>query len=187
MRYNLTLVRMAIIKNSANNKCWRWLNTAMMVKDIHIWVSSNNVDEPRAYYIEWSKSEREKQIPYIKAYIWNLERWYWWNYLQSSNQDTGRRQWQPTPVLLPGKSHGRGSLVGCRLWGRKVGHDWSDLAAAAAIKTQTQKPDFWTWGWQEEGEGGIYGDSNMESYITICKTHSQWEFAVWLCCCCCCC
>ena len=23
----------------------------------------------------------------------------------------------PTPVLLPGKSHGRGSLVGCRLWG----------------------------------------------------------------------
>ena len=24
-----------------------------------------------------------------------------------------RRQWQPTPVLLPGKSHGRRSLVGC--------------------------------------------------------------------------
>ena len=40
-------------------------------------------------------------------------------------------QWQPTPVLLPGKSHGRRSLVGCRLWGRTVGHDWSDLAAAA--------------------------------------------------------
>ena len=29
-----------------------------------------------------------------------------------------RRQWHPTPVLLPGKSQGRGSLVGCRLWGR---------------------------------------------------------------------
>ena len=28
-----------------------------------------------------------------------------------------RRQWQPTPVLLPGKSQGQGSLVGCRLWG----------------------------------------------------------------------
>ena len=28
-----------------------------------------------------------------------------------------RRQWQPTPVFLPGKSHGWGSLVGCRLWG----------------------------------------------------------------------
>ena len=29
-----------------------------------------------------------------------------------------RRQWHPTPVLLPGKSHGRRSLVGCSLWGR---------------------------------------------------------------------
>ena len=28
-----------------------------------------------------------------------------------------RRQWHPTPVLLPGKSHGRRSLVGCRPWG----------------------------------------------------------------------
>ena len=29
-----------------------------------------------------------------------------------------RRQWHPTPVLLPGKSHGRRSLVGCSRWGR---------------------------------------------------------------------
>ena len=29
-----------------------------------------------------------------------------------------RRQWQPTPVLLPGKSHGQKNLVGCCLWGR---------------------------------------------------------------------
>jgi len=29
-----------------------------------------------------------------------------------------RRQWQPTPVFLPGESQGRGSLVGFRLWGR---------------------------------------------------------------------
>ena len=30
-----------------------------------------------------------------------------------------RRQWHPTPVLLPGKSHGRRSLVGCSPWGHK--------------------------------------------------------------------
>ena len=90
-------------------------------------------------------------------------------------------QWQPTPVLLPRKSHGRRSLVGCSPWGTKswarqsdftftfhfhalekemtshssilawripgteetsgllslgshrVGHDWSDLAAAASL------------------------------------------------------
>ena len=29
-----------------------------------------------------------------------------------------RRQWHPTPALLPGESQGWGSLVGCRLWGR---------------------------------------------------------------------
>ena len=29
----------------------------------------------------------------------------------------GRRQWHPTPVLLPRKPHGRGSLVGCSPWG----------------------------------------------------------------------
>ena len=28
-----------------------------------------------------------------------------------------RRTWQPTPVFLPGESQGRGSLVGCHLWG----------------------------------------------------------------------
>ena len=29
-----------------------------------------------------------------------------------------RRQWHPTPVLLPGESHGWRSLVGCSPWGR---------------------------------------------------------------------
>ena len=93
-----------------------------------------------------------------------------------------RRQWHPTPVLLPGKSHGWRSLEGCSPWSRwgsdtterlhfhfslscigegngnplqcsclenprdrgawwlpsmgsrRVGHDWSDLAAAAAAR-----------------------------------------------------
>ena len=34
-----------------------------------------------------------------------------------------RRKWQPTPMFLPGESQGRGSLVGCRLWG----HTKSDM------------------------------------------------------------
>ena len=34
-----------------------------------------------------------------------------------------RRKWQPTTVLLPGKSHGRRSLVGYSLRGCRVGHD----------------------------------------------------------------
>ena len=41
-----------------------------------------------------------------------------------------RRKRQPTPVFLPGESQGWRSLVGCRLWGRRVEHDWNNLAAA---------------------------------------------------------
>ena len=45
-----------------------------------------------------------------------------------------RRKWKPTPVFLPGESQGRGSLVGFPSMGpHRVGHDWSDLAAAAAV------------------------------------------------------
>ena len=36
-----------------------------------------------------------------------------------------RREWQPTSVFLPGESQGRGSLVGCRLWGRT--QSWTRL------------------------------------------------------------
>jgi len=42
-----------------------------------------------------------------------------------------RREWQPTPVFLPGESQGQGGLVGCCLWDCRVGHD---LAAAAATE-----------------------------------------------------
>ena len=38
-----------------------------------------------------------------------------------------------------------------------------------------------TYGHGERGrEGEMYGESNMETYITICKADSQWEFAVCL-------
>ena len=37
--------------------------------------------------------------------------------LGSSPEGEWRRQWYPTPVFLPGESHGRRSLVGRRLWG----------------------------------------------------------------------
>ena len=45
-----------------------------------------------------------------------------------------RRKWQPTPVFLPGESQGRGSLVGCRLWG----HTESDTTEATS---QQQRRD----------------------------------------------
>ena len=49
-----------------------------------------------------------------------------------------RRKWQPTPVFLPGESQGRGSLVGCRLWG----HTESDMTEAT--QQQEQQHDCFT-------------------------------------------
>ena len=43
------------------------------------------------------------------------------------------RKWQPTPVLLPGKSCGQRSVVGYSPWGRK------ESSKAAGYKTNTQK------------------------------------------------
>ena len=62
------------------------------------------MDGPRNCHTEWNKSERAKQISYINAYMWNLEKWYTWSCLQNRNRDTdpenkhidtkrGRGQW----------------------------------------------------------------------------------------------
>ena len=52
----------------------RWMDKEVVVhtyngvpvtyKKEHTWISSNEVDEPGAYYTEWNKSEREKQMSY---------------------------------------------------------------------------------------------------------------------------
>ena len=46
-----------------------------------------------------------------------------------------RRKWHPTPVFLPGESQGRGSLVGCHLWGRTE----SDTTEATQQQQQQQQ------------------------------------------------
>ena len=49
----------------------------------------------------------------------------------------------------------------------------------AAVETDTLRTDLWALlGCGKEGEGGMYGESNMETYITVCKIDSQWEFAL---------
>ena len=50
------------------------------------WVICRDVDGHRDCHIEWSKSEREKQI-YINTYMWNLEKWYRWTSLQGRSRD----------------------------------------------------------------------------------------------------
>ena len=47
-----------------------------------------NMDGPRDCHTEWSKSDRERQVSYNIAYVWNLKNWYKWSYLQNGNRVT---------------------------------------------------------------------------------------------------
>ena len=109
-----------------------------------IWVSSSEVDEPKACYTEWSKLEKNKysilmhisekaMAPHFSTLAWKIP----WVEEPGRLQSMGllrvgrdwatslllftimhwRRKWQPTPVFLPGVSQEQGSLVGCHLWG----------------------------------------------------------------------
>ena len=56
-----------------------------------------------------------------------------------------RRKWQPTPVFLPGESHGQRSLVGYSPWVRRVRHDWVPKPPPPPLITRTQSncKGFW--------------------------------------------
>ena len=57
--------------------------------------------------VQWYKKKERKENLWVRKFPW-------------------RRKWQPTPVFLPGKSHGRRNLAGYHLWGHKrVGHNWT--------------------------------------------------------------
>ena len=60
--------------------------------------------------IEVTQHQQAKEIYWILSRLWML--------LWDLDRQIRRRQWHPTPVLLPGKSHGWRSLVGCSPRGR---------------------------------------------------------------------
>ena len=123
-------------------------------KKEHIWVSSNEVDETGSYYIEWSKSERERQILYVLSYFSRV-----WLFaidgLNPLSMGFSRQEyWSGLLCPPPGKyciltyilekemaTHS--SVLAWRILGagepggllsmgsHRVGRDWSDLAAAA--------------------------------------------------------
>ena len=86
------------------------------------------VDEPRAYCTEWTKSERERQILYINACVQNLEEWYWW----------------------------------------------------ACFLDRKGVPDIENRLWTQQEKGRVRRTKRVawKIYTVMCKTDSQWEFAV---------
>ena len=109
------------LTTGATWEAYRWSNQT--------WVSLSLRSKPS---LESSVTEKAK-APHSSTLAWKIP----WTKEPGRLQSTGsrrvghdwatslslftfmrwRRQWQPTPVFLPGESQGRGSLVGCRLWG----------------------------------------------------------------------
>ena len=65
-----------------------------------------------------------------------------------------RRQWHPTLVLLPGKSHGQRSLVGCSPWGRKESDMTQQLHFHALKKEMATHSSILAWRIPGTGEPG---------------------------------
>ena len=102
--------------------------------------------------------ESEKDTYHILTQIWNLERWYWWTYLQGSSGyaniksrlvDTERRrsEWVKVTQLCP-------TLCDLQSW-------------------TTRSMEFWRRGWDK-----LRGQ-HRNIYISLCETDSPRKFALW--------
>ena len=72
-----------------------------------------------------------------------------------------RRKWQPSPVFLPGESQGRGSLVGCRVWGCTESDTTKGLSRSSCSSKETKRE--WTTEWFrlfEEHTHTLFGNNH---------------------------
>ena len=75
-----------------------------------------------------------------------------------------RRRWHPTPVLLPGKSHGRRSLVGCSPWGREESDTTERLHFSLHALEKEMATHSNVLAWRIPGTGGPGGLPSMGSH-----------------------
>ena len=72
-----------------------------------------------------------------------------WLYLYVILGKAWRRKWQPTPVLLPGKSHGQRNPVGYSPWGHDCDHWGPKSQTRLSDFTSLGKAKLWRWGIDE--------------------------------------
>ena len=81
--------------------------TSSLCFEVH-WQSSYKL----IYWQRDLNSVNKSYPKYLRCEYYSIPMGLWYP-LEGDNQ---RRQWHPTPVLLPGKSHGQRSLVACSPW-----------------------------------------------------------------------
>ena len=77
-------------------------------------------------------------MSWLTGALWRLY-WTWESFPYYVLSLSRRRQWQPTPVLLPGKSHGRRNLVGCSPWGRTESDKTEQLSSIKENSKSTMR------------------------------------------------
>ena len=99
-----------------------------------------------------------------------------WLYFSSAHEATRRRQWQATPVLLPRKSHGRRSLVGCSPWGCYESDMTEKLPFHALEKEMATHSSVFAWRIPGTGEPGglpFYGVAQSQTQLKWLSSSSM--------------
>ena len=103
----------AITRHTTHEKSWvKWmfLNETYYSNTIVILMKHLGIESLREWqFTVWNKIRRKKKNKQNSQVLFCV----------SCGKVFRRRRWHPTPVLLPGKSHGQRSLVGCGPWCRK--------------------------------------------------------------------
>ena len=98
----------AAVHSVAVSNMTEWLNNNSSSSNLVPVPNSNNhsylYSRSLSYLVHSNFGKQNQMKIHIPLLRFNRRKW--------------RRQWQPTPVLLPGKSHGWRRLVGCNPWGR---------------------------------------------------------------------
>ena len=98
------------------------------------------------------------EINEIWDFIWSVANDYWLvicsNIMDDDIASSSVGWWHPTLVLLPGKSHGQRSLVGCSPWGREESDTTEQLHVHALEKEMATHSSVFAWRIPGTGEPG---------------------------------
>ena len=101
------------VSHNGDNEC----QISLKIINILLWQVMEKAMAPHSSTLAWKIPWTEEPVRLQSMGSLRVGH-YWATSLSLLTFLHWRRKWQPTPVFLPGESQGRGSLVGCRLWGR---------------------------------------------------------------------
>ena len=134
-------------------------------------------------WVFFGSTDAKAETPILSPpHVDSLKRLWYWKGLRAGGEGDDRiwDGWMASPTQWAWVwiGDGQGGLACCSPWGHKELDMTEWLNWLTEWRNSLRKQ---TYGHREKGgEGEMYGESNAETHITICKIDSQWEFAVCL-------